>query len=747
VAQTLITDRRTSGSTYTVLRKLGKGGMAEVFLARQEGLAGLQRLTVIKKLLPQYVDVQDVEGMLVDEARVAAQLTHPNIVQIFELGQEDGQYFIAMEFVDGPDLATLARIERHRQSRIPLRLTLRVISEAAMGLDYAHRLVGLDGRPLSIVHRDVSPHNVLCSREGGVKVTDFGISKFTGKAQLTQVGVVKGKVQYMSPEQYRGAAVDHRSDIFSLGVVLYQLTVGRLPRVTDSGQVAVKRVLEGNIPRPTQVRPDYPEQLETIVMRALNQNPAERQPDAASLRDELLDYARENDLLAFPKELADYVNTEVPPSPLVVREQSMFSAGPLPPPQPLVEPRVEERHLPSVIVEGQDASTGAPPSTEVAGEADSEPPQEEIATAPAAGTEIPIDLEDDPAVLDNETLTPLPGEQPSRGGTRAAAAGTEPLDMALPEPTHATPSATEPLVLDPPRPGLPPAPPAPGPDPAPAPEPAAAPAPEPAAAPAPEPDTDTDPAPAPAPGQASRRGPGRSLWLALGLGVLVAGGVVGYLVARQPAAPPPLPPRPAPVIGAGVINVLANPNQATVSVDGAQRCPSTPCQIAGLPLGREMLLTLRARGYSVWMQRLVLTRSENRLLLRADLTPLPARQGQPPAAAGARAAAARVDAGADARPGTAARPRRPSRPAVPRGVTVVKVGGDRVLLAVDVRPWAEVHLNGKKLGHTPMQVPLPPGRYTVLLKNEQMKFAKTFKFSAARGRKYKITLSIPAAGQ
>ena len=240
MAETLITDRHSGSAHYKILRRLGKGGMAEVFLARQEGMAGLRRLTVVKKLLPQFSQMQDVAEMLLDEARIAAQLTHPNIVQIFELGKEDEQYFIVMEFVDGCDLATLARIERHRHGRVPLRLTLRAVSEAAMGLDFAHRQTGLDGRPLNIVHRDVSPHNILCSREGAVKVTDFGIAKAVGKAQVTQVGVVKGKVQYMSPEQYTGSPVDHRSDIYSLGVVLYQLTTGRLPRVGDDGEVVMQ---------------------------------------------------------------------------------------------------------------------------------------------------------------------------------------------------------------------------------------------------------------------------------------------------------------------------------------------------------------------------------------------------------------------------------------------------------------------------------------------------------------------------
>ncbi|MBW2733880.1 MAG: serine/threonine protein kinase, partial [Deltaproteobacteria bacterium] len=289
--------------------------MAEVFLAQQEGMAGVRRLAVVKKILPQFSDVPTVSEMLLDEARIAIQLSHPNIVQIYELGQDEGQYFIAMEYVNGCDLATLARIERHRKGRVPMRLALRVVSEAAMGLDYAHRQKDLEGRPLNIIHRDVSPHNIMCSREGAVKVTDFGIAKAVGKVQVTEVGVVKGKVQYMAPEQYTGAELTHRADIFSLGVVLYQLTTGKLPRASKSGSLSMRRVIEGRIPLPSSLRPDYPEVLEQIVMRALAHNPTDRYPDAASLRDDLLDFARQRDLLAFPKELGDYLNENVPDAP------------------------------------------------------------------------------------------------------------------------------------------------------------------------------------------------------------------------------------------------------------------------------------------------------------------------------------------------------------------------------------------------------------------------------------------------
>lgn len=725
MAKTLITDRRTTGSTYRVLRKLGKGGMAEVFLARQDGMAGLQRLTVLKKLLPQHSGSQNISEMLLDEARVAAQLTHPNIVQIYELGEEDGKYFIAMEFVDGCDLATLARIERHRQSRVPLRLTLRVISEAAMGLDYAHRMVGLDGRPLSIVHRDVSPHNILCSREGGVKVTDFGISKFVGKHQLTQVGVVKGKVQYMSPEQYRGSAVDHRSDIFSLGVVLYQLTVGRLPRVTPDGQVDVKRVADGKIPRPSDVRPEYPDDLEAIVMRALAHNVEERYPDTASLRDDLLAFARESDLLAFPKELGEYVNTLVPPVPLVVHEQSVIDASApaqLPPEDSQDQSLPRQRDLPLVIVEQEDHKTEGPPGTEVAS----------IHPLPAAArdggdTEIPIDSEEfEAAVLPDETLTPFPSDTPAGVPAPPPSAGRA-------KPPAPSKGRAKPPVVPPP----------------------------------------TPPSAIPAVAHSDTRAVRKNLpWgtLLVALGALVMAVVVLLYVVFGPRhgtrRTPPATVAPH-TTGAGIINVLSNPHQATVSIDGAMRCSSTPCQIAGLPLGREMLLTLRAKKHSIWMQRLILTPTNRKLLLRADLTPLappPAKAapaladptakggtsaatagkgGDPPKAVPGKKAPAKK-APAKKTPGKKAPAKKtPKKPPGSRNVLVQDSGSAHSFIAVDVRPWAEVWIKGQKVGHTPIQIKVPPGQYKVELKNPGRGFHKTYPVRVPKGKKVKIVDIIP----
>ncbi len=676
--------------------------MAEVFLARQEGIAGFRRLAVIKKILPQLSQVKNVSEMLLDEARIAAQLNHPNIVQIYELGQEGDQYFIAMEFVDGCDLATLARIERHRKGRIPLRLTLRTVSEAAMGLDYAHRQMGMDGRPLNVVHRDVSPHNIMCSREGMVKVTDFGIAKAVGKGQVTQVGVVKGKVHYMSPEQYTGGEVDHRSDIFSLGVVLYQLTVGRLPRVSENGEMVIRRVLEGKIPPPSEIRPDYPDELEAIVMRALAQNPEERYPDAASMRGELLDFARENDLLAFPNELGAYVDELVPAKPLVVREQSMVS--------------VEADGGAGAQVE-EELETADRPETEAVSLAERVQSAKIVTNArsdPFGFTEIPIDaasrddLVSEPAVLPEEHLTASAISQVSPGrGALGASLASAPVVASN---QHAG-QAEEPLKTPTPS--------------------------SPEGSPPP-------PAPPTAPPPLSLK------WIASLLGAFALGGALFFFWMGSPwgdkRGEDPVQ------AGAGVINVLANPNTSSVSIDGAQRCPATPCQIAGLPLGREILITLRATGYTLWMQRIVLTKSDPKLLLRADLAPelktqpLPPKPEQPPASqkraggsskASVRKQPSKVGVKPKATKGTASSH-------TPCQMAVTDIEGDQAILVVDARPWAEIWINGQKVGVTPFQRAVPVGSFKVELKNPELKYAKSCPVQAQKGKKVKILEAIPA---
>ncbi|HEX9081527.1 MAG TPA: protein kinase, partial [Holophagaceae bacterium] len=211
---------------YYLLEKIAVGGMAELFKAQQRGVQGFQKIVAIKRILPHFSDNEDFVTMFIDEAKLAAQLTHPNIVQIFDLGKAGSSYYIAMEYVNGRDLRTLLKKVREYGMPIPEQVAAFVVMKVAAALDYAHRKRGFDDRELKLVHRDISPQNVILSTEGAVKLVDFGIAKAASKASHTVAGALKGKLLYMSPEQATGQALDNRSDLYSLGLVLFELLTG-----------------------------------------------------------------------------------------------------------------------------------------------------------------------------------------------------------------------------------------------------------------------------------------------------------------------------------------------------------------------------------------------------------------------------------------------------------------------------------------------------------------------------------------
>lgn len=282
--------RQVLFGSYELLERIGEGGMAEVWRARSRGVAGFEKEVVIKRVLPSLMARQDFAELLIHEAKVAARLNHPGIVQIFELGEEQGAYFIAMELVQGCDLATaLAAQPNPRASGVGLSLPLRlwIVMEAARALDYAHRQHTEDGRPLGIVHRDISPQNVLLGYEGQVKVADFGIALAQGLGSSEDGNTLRGKYAYMSPEQARAEPLDNRSDIFSLGIVLYELLAGRRLFRAKTPEETLERVVSGSVPPLDLAALGLPSFAEQILERSLERDRESRYPNAGVMADDL----------------------------------------------------------------------------------------------------------------------------------------------------------------------------------------------------------------------------------------------------------------------------------------------------------------------------------------------------------------------------------------------------------------------------------------------------------------------------
>jgi serine/threonine protein kinase len=272
---------------YTLLERVAAGGMAEVFKAKRSGVEGFEKVVAVKRILPHLSDNKEFVDMFIDEAKVVAGLTHPNIVQIFDLGRLDEAYFIAMEFVHGKDLRSIQRRSRDKGLRLPLDLSAYVVSRVCSALEHAHTRRDEQGLPMGLVHRDVSPQNILISFEGDVKLTDFGIAKATSKAASSESGSLRGKLLYMSPEQASGRPVDRRSDIFSLGVVLYELLTDRKPFMATSETAILEMVRACRVDPPSHWNAEVPEDLERIAMRALARIPEERYQDAADMHRDL----------------------------------------------------------------------------------------------------------------------------------------------------------------------------------------------------------------------------------------------------------------------------------------------------------------------------------------------------------------------------------------------------------------------------------------------------------------------------
>lgn len=281
---------------YEIVRELACGGMAEIYLARTAGIGGFEKLVVLKRMLPQYARSASYRTMFLDEARVAASLDHGNIVQTFDIGVEGDCYFFTMEYVRGADARALMRRCWRAGVELPLPHALKIVIDAAAGLHAAHETMGPDGLPAGIVHRDVSPSNILVSDAGCVKLIDFGVVKAARRQTETRSGEVKGKASYMSPEQCNADEVDRRSDVFSLGIVLYELTTGRRLFTGKSEYAIMDDVAKVRVTPPSARDAAYPAELERIVMTCLQRDPALRYQTAQELLLALEQFARTHEV-------------------------------------------------------------------------------------------------------------------------------------------------------------------------------------------------------------------------------------------------------------------------------------------------------------------------------------------------------------------------------------------------------------------------------------------------------------------
>ncbi len=294
---------------YRVVDEIGIGGMASVHLGRMDGPGGFQKWVAIKRIHAHLIEDDSFVQMFLDEARVAARISHPNVATVFELGKHDDSYWIAMEYLHGEPLRELMRRSEEMAAVMPPEIACRIIADAAEGLHAAHELTGKNGERLNLVHRDVTPHNLFVTYDGTTKVVDFGIAKFSSRMSSTRAGTLKGKLAYMSPEQVHGEQIDRRTDIFALGVVLWELTTGQRLFRMESDLDTLAKVQECNVTRPSTLVRGYPIDLEKIVMKALSKNRGERFKTAREFSRALQGLLMRRGLFIASDEVAGYIQS------------------------------------------------------------------------------------------------------------------------------------------------------------------------------------------------------------------------------------------------------------------------------------------------------------------------------------------------------------------------------------------------------------------------------------------------------
>jgi serine/threonine protein kinase len=314
-----MTDQR-----YNLIEKLEAGGMAEVFLGEATSVQGFKKKVAIKRVLPHLASHTSFIGMFLDEARLGARLNHANIVSVFDIGKADNSFFLVMEFVDGTNLKKVIETLRVKRKPFPLKDAIYIGMEACRGLSYAHELLDDDGGPLDLVHRDVSPPNILISRRGEVKVTDFGLAKARTQLERTDPGVVKGKFSYLSPEVASGQPADERADIFALGVCLWEMLAGRRLFLGETDYETVQAVSAAKVPSLVGTHPEVDEQFNAVIQKALARQPKERFQSARELGDALASYLFHHQMKVTSYDIANLVKAtldrqkSVPPQPAMI---------------------------------------------------------------------------------------------------------------------------------------------------------------------------------------------------------------------------------------------------------------------------------------------------------------------------------------------------------------------------------------------------------------------------------------------
>lgn len=276
---------------YELIAEIGAGGMASVFLARTTGPGRFHKWVAVKQVHPHLARDRKFLAMFLDEARVAAAIQHPNVAQVFDLGDENDEYYLAMEYLEGEHLGAVASRMFGKKQRFPAPLAARIVAAAAAGLHHAHEARDENGEPLELVHRDVSPHNIFVTYGGDVKVMDFGVAKAAGRITTTETGGRKGKLAYMSPEQLLNEGLDRRTDVFALGIILWEITLARRLFRAENDAQTISRILNGQFKKPTELEPGYPLELETIVLKALARDPENRYSTAQELQIDLEGFA------------------------------------------------------------------------------------------------------------------------------------------------------------------------------------------------------------------------------------------------------------------------------------------------------------------------------------------------------------------------------------------------------------------------------------------------------------------------